>query len=365
MLRIPIYKPFLIGNESKYVNECLVSNWISSLGKFVGEFEVNFAKYLNVREAIAVSNGTVALHLALMALDIKEGDEVIVPTFTYIASVNAIKYVGAEPVFCDSNVDTWQIDPDEIIRKITKKTKAIMVVHLYGFMCNMTRITQIAKLNNLKIIEDSSEAFGSKYNDKLAGNFGDIATFSLFGNKTITTGEGGMIVTNKQELASKIRTLKNQGIRSDKEYDHEVIGYNYRMTNICAAIGKAQLEKIDTILSKKRALAFNFFEELKDYPIYFIKEDEKIYNSFWMITGKVANKKVRDSLRIYLSEQGIETRGAFPPVTTFPFYKMDEVCFPIANRLSQCGLNLPSYPGLSDEEVKFICDSIKKFFNKR
>jgi len=313
---------------------------------------------------MSVSNGTVALHLALLALGIKEGDEIIVPTFTYIASVNAIRYVGAKPVFVDSLKETWQIDPDDIKKRITPKTKAIIVVHLYGYMCDMDEIKKIARDNNLKIIEDSSEALGSKYKGRMAGTFGDIATFSFFGNKTITTGEGGMVVTNSQTLAEKISILKNQGIASDKEYNHVEIGYNFRMTNICAAIGLAQLEQVNEIISLKRKLALEYIDKLKNLPLVFIKDDANVYNSFWMVTARLKSKELRDELRENLLEDRIETRRAFPLVNSFPFYSGYKVIAPNAQILSDTGLNLPSYPSITAEEFDLIINSIGKFFKK-
>ena len=240
---IPIYKPDLGGNEKKYVNECIDTSWISSRGRFVQEFERRFSERIKVAHATAVSNGTVALHLALEALGIQDGDEVIVPTLTYIASVNAISYTGATPVFCDSDALSWQMDPEDIRRRITPKTRAIMVVHLYGQACDMDAIMRIAKEHNLFVIEDCAEAFGTLYKGQHVGAFGDIATFSFFGNKTITTGEGGMVVSNDKALLERARHLKGQGLAAHREYWHDVIGFNYRMTNIQAAIGLAQLER--------------------------------------------------------------------------------------------------------------------------
>ena len=241
-MRIPVYQPELSGNEKKYVNECLDTTWISAKGRFVKDFENGFAGYLGVNHAVSVCNGTVALHLALMTLGIGEGDEVILPSLTYVASANAVTYTGAKPVFADSLYESWQIDPKDIERKITEKTRAIMVVHLYGQPCDMDAIMKIAHEHNLFVVEDCAEAFGSKYKGRYVGSFGDIAAFSFYGNKTITTGEGGMVVTNDRQLAERAAHIKDQGMSAEREYWHDIIGYNYRMTNICAAIGLAQLE---------------------------------------------------------------------------------------------------------------------------
>jgi perosamine synthetase len=252
MYKIPVYQPSLKGNEKKYVNECLDSTWISSKGKFVNQFENAFAEYVGVKHAATVSNGTVAIHLALLALGIGEGDDVIVPTLTYIASVNSIAYTGANPVFVDSLQDSWQIDPADVVKKITPRTKAIMAVHLYGHPCDMDALMEICKKHDLFLIEDCAEAIGTLYKGKHVGTFGDISTFSFFGNKTITTGEGGMVVTNDETLHDRSLHFKGQGLAKHRQYWHDVIGYNYRMTNICAAIGLAQLEQIEQVLIEKK-----------------------------------------------------------------------------------------------------------------
>ena len=275
-LKYPVYQPSLSGNEKKYVMECLDSTWISSKGKFINQFEENFSEYLGIKYSASVSNGTVALHAALLALGIGKGDEVIVPTFTYIASVNSISYAGAAPVFVDSKEDTWQMDPEDVKNKITAKTKAVMAVHLYGDTCEMDELVNICKEFNLYLIEDTAEAFGSKYNGKFAGTFGDISTFSFFGNKTITTGEGGMVSTNSKELYDLVLRLKGQGLAAGREYYHDVVGYNYRMTNICAAIGCAQLENATGIITKKRKIADWYNNQLNDLPLQLHKAEEDV-----------------------------------------------------------------------------------------
>ena len=264
---IPIYQPDLTGNEKKYVTECLDTGWISSRGRFVSEFEARFAEKIEVEHATSVCNGTVALHLALLALGVGPGDEVIVPTLTYIASVNAISYTGAKPVFVDSLKSTWQMDPADIERQITPNTRVIMVVHLYGHSCDMDAIRKIADKHRIFIVEDCAEAFGTLYRGKYVGTFGDISTFSFFGNKTITTGEGGMVVSNDKTLIERARHFKGQGLAAHREYWHDVVGYNYRMTNIEAALGLAQLERADYFIDKKRKLAEFYIENLKRMPL--------------------------------------------------------------------------------------------------
>jgi len=362
-LKYPVYQPSLSGNEKKYVMECLDSTWISSKGKFINQFEEIFSEYIGIKYSSAVSNGTVALHVALLALDIGKGDEVIVPTFTYIASVNSISYTDAAPVFVDSKEDTWQMDPVEVKKKITLKTKAVMAVHLYGHTCKMDELVNICRENNLYLIEDTAEAFGSKYAGKFAGTFGDISTFSFFGNKTITTGEVGMISTNSKELYDLVVRLKGQGLAAGKEYFHDIIGYNYRMTNICAAIGCAQLENATDIIIKKREIANWYNNELNDLPLQLHKEAKDVFHTYWMYTVMVDDAERRDKLRIFLKEKGIETRPAFHPVHQMPMYYKEGDSFTVAESLALKGINLPSYPGLNESDVKYISEQIKKFFS--
>ncbi len=357
MIKIPVYQPKLAGNEKKYVDECLESTWISSKGKFVSLFEEQFAEYIGAKYATAVSNGTVGLHLALIALGIQPGDEIIVPTLTYIASVNAIHYMGAKPVFVDSDPHTWQLDPEDVQRKITPKTKAIMVVHLYGHPCDMDAIMVLARKHNLLVIEDCAEAFGSYYKDKHVGTFGDISVFSFFGNKTITTGEGGMVVTQDDQLHAKSMLFKGQGVSKTKQYWHDVIGYNYRMTNICAAIGLAQLEKADEIIASKLDLANEYQKRLKDTPLTFHAEIGDVKHGYWMCSVLVDDPASRDPMREHLTSVGIETRPLFYPIHTMPMYRQ-EVDFPVAQDLSARGINLPSWPGLQRDQIDWICEEM-------
>lgn len=361
---IPVYKPTLLGNEKKYVNDCLETTWISSKGKYIEQFEDSFKTYIGVSYASAVSNGTVALHLALLALGIGKDDEVIVPTLTYIASVNSISYVGAIPVFVDSLNTSWQIDPNDVRKKITSRSKAIIVVHLYGHPCEMDEILKIAKEHNLFVVEDCAEAIGSRYNNKLVGNFGDISTFSFFGNKTITTGEGGMVITNNKTLHERVVHLKGQGLAKYREYWHDVVGYNYRMTNICAAIGLAQLERIDEIIYQKRKIAQSYSEQLNNLPLIFHQEDKKCFHSYWMNTILVNNIDDRDKLRSFLAEKNVETRPIFYPIHTMPMYSLEYNNFPIAEDIGWRGINLPSFPDLTIKEIEYICQLIKAYFDE-
>lgn len=363
MRKIPIYQPFLDGNEKKYVNECLDSTWISSKGRFINEFEDAFAKFVNVSYAMGVCNGTAALHLALVALGIGKGDEVIVPTLTYIASVNAIAYTGAKPVLVDCLRDTWQMDPEDVKKKITSKARAIMAVHLYGYPCDMDRLIEIAKTNGLYLIEDCAEAMGSRYNGRHAGTFGNISTFSFFGNKLISTGEGGMVCANDAALYYRMAHYKSQGLAKGREYWHDVIGYNYRMTNICAAIGLAQLEQIEKFFKKKKEIAYWYREELEGLPVESHREYKGAEHPYWMISILVDKNKDRDPLRELLKLKGVETRPFFHPIHTMPMYSKKGERHPIAETISARGINLPSFPELSAEEVGYICSIIKEFYH--
>jgi perosamine synthetase len=362
--RIPLYQPDLSGNEKRYVLECLDSTWISSKGDFISEFENRFAAYAGASHAAAVCNGTAALHVALVALGIGPGDEVIVPTLTYIAAVNAIAYTGATPVFVDSRRDTWQMDFADVERKITSRTKALMVVHLYGHPCELEALQEIARKRQLVVVEDCAEALGARYKGQLVGTFGDIAAFSFYGNKTITTGEGGMIITNNHTLAESAKHFKGQGLAAQREYWHDVIGYNYRMTNICAAIGLAQLERVDEFLSKKRELAKTYHKYLQGLPVEVHCESADITHSYWMTSLLVENPADRDGLRTHLRERGIETRPLFYPAHMMPMYGANYQNYPVAEDLASRGINLPSWPGLAASQLQTITSTIASYFGK-
>lgn len=360
--KYPVYQPSLGQKEKDNVLECLDSTWISSKGKFITQFENSFSEFVGVKHSAAVCNGTVAIHVALLALGIGESDEVIVPSFTYIASVNAINYTGAKAVFVDSDLQTWQIDPAKIENKITSRTKAIMAVHLYGQPCEMDIILSIAKKHNLFVVEDCAEAFGSLCKKKHVGTFGDISTFSFFGNKTITTGEGGMVVTNNSSLHEKVVHLKGQGLAKDREYYHDIVGYNYRMTNICAAIGCAQLERANELIEKKILIAKWYEEKLKSLPVTFQSQVGNVKHSFWMISILLKDSDEREKIRFHLKQNGIETRPTFYPVHLMPMYFEKGVSLPVAENLGSRGINLPSYPDLSESDVDFICNKIIEFY---
>lgn len=362
---IPVAVPNFIGNEKKYVDDCIDTTWISSVGKYVTTFENSFADYMDVEHAIACCNGTVALHVPLIALGLQPGDEVILPSLTYIATANCVKYCGATPVFADCLPDTWNIDPSDIERKITPRTKGIMPVHLYGNPCDMDSIMAIAKKHNLFVLEDAAECHGATYNGKKVGSFGDAAAFSFFGNKIITTGEGGMVVTNNRKLDEHMRIIKGQGQDPNRRYWFIEVGYNYRMTNIAAAIGLAQLEKIDEHIANRRRVASWYMEELKDCQEYisFQKVTEKAESVWWMfsilLTDKV--KKTRDELMELLKTDGIETRPIFYPMHQMPVYEDSNANCPVCETVAARGMNLPTHGLLTREDVAYICDHIKKY----
>jgi len=361
--KIAIAMPNLNGNEKKYVNDCMDTSWISSAGKYVSLFEEAFAEFTGSAAAISCCNGTVALHIPLIALGIGPGDEVIVPSLTYIATANAVRYCGAKPVFADCLPDTWNIDPEDIKRKISDKTKGIIPVHIYGNPCDMDSIMEIAREHGLFVLEDAAECLGASYKDKKAGTFGVAGTFSFFGNKIITTGEGGMIVTDDPELDSKMRQIKGQGQDPDRRYWFTMVGYNYRMTNIEAAIGLAQLENINEHIAFRRRVAEWYKEELaglEDY-LQFQKITEGAENIWWMfsilLTDKV--KLGRDEFMKAMGDLGIETRPVFYPMHIMPVYEDKNAACPVSEKVAARGLNLPTHSLLTREDVSYICDAIK------
>ena len=358
--KIPIAEPDLTGNELKYVSECIKSGWVSSKGKYITEFEEKFSNYNGMKYGISVSNGTTALHLALVALNIKEGDEVIIPNLTFIASANAVAYTGAKPVLVDVNKEDWNIDTSKIEEKITPKTKAIMPVHLYGKPCDMDQIIRIAKKHNLYVIEDCAEAPGAEYKGGKIGSFSDVSCFSFYGNKIITTGEGGMCLTNDEKLAERMTFLKNHGMSKEKKYWHPEIGFNYRMTNTQAAIGLAQLERIEEFIKKRRKNAELYDSILKNVKgITLSKQKSYAKDVCWLYSVLIEDKfgLNRDELIKLLEKNGIESRPFFYPLSQMPPYKTSE-SFPVSEELSKKGINLPSSTKLEEDEIRFVCKTI-------
>ena len=360
---IPIAEPCLGEEELNNVIEAVKSGWVSSKGKFIEELEEKFAKYCGIKYGVATSNGTTALHLALKALGIRKGEGVIVPDLTFVAVANAVTYCSAKPIFVDSHRDYWCIDPEKIEDKITKNTKAIIPVHLYGHPCDIGWIKDIADDYDLYVIEDAAEAHGAKYKGKKVGSFGDISCLSFYGNKIMTTGEGGMCLTNDKELVEKMKILRDHGMNPNKRYWHDVIGFNYRMTNLQAAVGVAQLKKLDEFVEKKRQIARWYSEELKEL------EERKLIKLhpemswakcvYWMYSLLIEDKfgVSRDNLIKKLKENEIDTRPFFYPVHVMPVYKDNEV-FPVAEELSKKGINLPSGVNLREDSIKKIISVI-------
>jgi perosamine synthetase len=366
-LHLPVAHPFLGEKELEYVSECVLTSWISSAGKFVTQFEEIFADFCGAKYAVSTSNGTCALHLALIAEGIGTGDEVIVPALTFIATANAVTYTGAKPIFVDSDRFTWNIDPGKIETAITSKTKAIIPVHLYGHPAEMNSILAIADKYGLSVIEDAAEAHGARYRGVRVGTIGKCGCFSFYGNKIFTTGEGGMVVTNDKKLAQKIRILRDHGMDPGKKYRHNVLGYNYRITNLQAAIGVAQIEKADAILEKKRQIAQIYKENLTDIEgIELPPEFDWAVNVNWLYSILVHADQFgidRDELIEELHHEGIDTRPFFYPVHLQPIYNTGQR-LEIAEELSMSGLSLPSGVNLINSDVVRIAETIQKIHKK-
>ncbi|PKM75457.1 MAG: aminotransferase DegT [Firmicutes bacterium HGW-Firmicutes-17] len=361
----PISMPDLSGNELKYIVDCVNSGWISSQGQYVQRFENGFSDFTQNKFGIAVMNGTVALHLALLALGIEEGDEVILPDLTFAATINAVLYVGAKPVIVDVGVDDWCISPDAIEKAITTKTKAIIPVHLYGQVCDMDVIMEIAKEYNLKVIEDCAEAHGAEFNGQKVGSFGDIGCFSFFANKIITTGEGGMCVTNSESLAEELRVLRDHGMSKTKRYWHEKVGYNYRLTNLQAAIGCAQLENISSILEKRDEIEKLYIDGLKDIKEISFQGKFDMRKKVTWLTSALLNPTVNRVVFINkMSAVGIDIRPFFYPLSTMPIYSQysNDHGNPVALELSQRGINLPTMTCKNSDFYATIIAQIKAFF---
>lgn len=357
---IPIADLSLVGNERKYVLEAIKSRWISSQGPFVERFEKAFSNYIGTKTSSTCSNGTVALQLAYQACGVGKGDEIIVPAFTFVATANAATYLGAKPVFADVDAKNWTLDPERIEEKITKKTKAIVPVHIYGVPCDMKPIMEIAENHGLKVIEDCAEAHGAEYHGKKVGRFGDCAAFSFFANKIITTGEGGMVVSNNEEIFQRVGFLKNHGMDPQKRYWHPEVGYNYRMTALQAAFGLGQLEKIEEIIEKKQKIRARYKKELDSEHICF-QESPPNTRCVWWINSIRVPSSARDALISFLKEKKIDSRRVFYSLEELPPYKNSKP-LPISFDLSQRGLSIPSGPFLSNAQLQKVIESLQCFF---
>ena len=359
---IPVAEPLLGDKELEYVTDCIKSGWISSLGQYVRDFESRFAAYCGVRYGVATFNGTVALHLLMAALNLGPGDEVIMPSLTYVATANAARYTGATPVFVDSERETWNIDPDAVTEAITPRTKAIIAVHLYGHPANLAPLRSVADAHGLWLFEDAAEAHGACYYGRRVGGLSDAAIFSFYGNKIITTGEGGIIVTNNRAWAERAFFLENQGRYPDNPYWHSEVAYNYRMTNIQAAIGLAQLERIDEMLAIRCRNAAHYNQRLAETPgLTLPPQLSWAENVYWMYSLIVEDEfgLDRDTLRSELDAAGIETRPFFYPVHALPMYNTGQ-SLPVAEDLGRRGLNLPSGATLTTDQIDFVCDTLIK-----
>lgn len=368
---IPVNEPLLDGNEKKYLEECIDTGWISSEGPFVKKFENDFAKIVNRKHGISVVNGSVALDVAISALGIGPGDEVILPTFTIISCAAAIVRAGAKPVVVDSKIDTWNMDVEQIETKITPRTKAIMTVHIYGLPVDMNPVLEIAKKHNLFIIEDAAEAIGQTYYDKPCGSFGDVSVFSFYPNKHITTGEGGMVVTDNESIAEKSRSLRNLCFKPEQRFIHDELGWNYRFSNIQAALGVAQLEKLDKSIVRKREIGLRYFNNLKDLkgvslPILSTDFSENIFWVFGMVlnSSKYENAK---SVTALLNKKGIGTRPFFWPIHEQPvFLKMglfQNESYPNSEKLARDGFYIPSGLAITDEQIDYVSETLTDLFN--
>ncbi len=360
-------QPVLGRQELENVQQCVVDGWVSSAGHFVTDFEAAFAKRTGVEHAVTVSSGTSALHLALLSLDVGPGDEVIVPSMTFAASANAVRHAGATPVFVDCDPDNWVVTAELIEPAITEQTKAIMPVHIYGHPCDMRPIRELAERRSLAVIEDAAEAHGARYDGQPVGGLSDVGVFSFYGNKVMTTGEGGMVVTANAQLADRVRLLRDHGMTPERRYWIVELGYNYRLTNLQAALGVAQEPRIDGWVERRRAIRGMYTEQLGALPgISFQKEAEWAYSACWLtsigIDPTVAPLDAA-ALAAKLREAGIDTRPVFPPVHQQEIYATGQT-LPVTERLASRGLSLPSGCDLLDCEVLDICATIKRAWSK-
>lgn len=359
---IPISQPSITQLEIDYVTDAVRSTWISSLGKYIDQFESDFAKLCETEYSIAVSNGTVAIHLALVAQHIGPGDEVIIPNLSFVATANAVLHAGAKPVFVDIDPLTLCIDPAEIEKAITPRTKVIMPVHLYGHPADMKTIMEIANRHRLIVIEDAAEAHGARAYGKTVGGWGNCATFSFYGNKNITTGEGGMITTNDKELNLRCRYLRDHAMSKEKRYWHTEVGYNYRMTNIQAAIGCAQMNRIHELMNKRQQLYGWYQAALENIPgVQLNRTAPWATNSYWLICMEYEHwksEKNRDDFMLRLKASGVDSRPYFYPMTQMPYLKSTGVT-PVTDEMYVKGINLPTFFDLTEEQVHFIGTTIR------
>ncbi|MCX6278989.1 MAG: DegT/DnrJ/EryC1/StrS family aminotransferase [Bacteroidetes bacterium] len=367
-MKYNIAQPSFLGNEKKYLIDTIDSGWISSIGAYIEKFEKEFAACHNMKHAVATHNGTIALHLALAACGVHEGDEVIVPDLTFIATANSVQYCRAIPVLTDVSLNDWNIDPEEIRQNITPRTKAIIPVHLYGNPARMDEILSIANENNLFVIEDCAEALGAISPSGKVGASGHISCFSFFGNKIITTGEGGMCITNDDELAERMRILRDHGMNRQKKYWYDHLGFNYRMTNMQAAVGLAQLERLGDLLAMRDRIYDSYKEALQTQPQFIFQDTHGNRNVNWIFTIRMEGitEDQRDAVMLDLKQQSIDTRPVFYPIHDMPFYSNEKYSgkFKHSIIISREGISLPTYIGLSDDDIQYISGTLIGSFEK-
>jgi perosamine synthetase len=362
---IPVAAPVFDGNEREYLLDCFDSSRISSSGNYLDRFEAGFASFCRARQAIACVNGTAAIHLALLAVGVGPGDEVLLPDVTFIATANAVTYCGAKPVFVDVKPDSWNIDPELAEAAISPRTKAIIAVHLYGLPANLHLLGQIARRHGLALVEDAAEAHGALCRGTPVGAIGDVGAFSFYGNKIITTGEGGMVVTQNQEFADRIRQLKGQGQDFKRRYWFPVVGYNYRMNNLQAAIGLAQLERAEWHMAQHRRVAQTYFEMLEGLPgLTLPLEPSWARHAFWMFTVLLDNatEAERDHVMAQMAKDGVETRPMFYPIHQLPPYRelQPAAQFPVSTDVAARGISLPTWAGLTKEQIHKVVRSLRR-----
>ena len=367
---IPVNIPKLYNSEKTNVINCVRTNWISSEGKFVKEFEKKFSQYNSRKFGVAVSSGTAALEVAIKALNLKKNSEVIIPSFSIIATALCVVKCGLKPILVDCSLSTWNMDPEKVLRKISKKTSAIIITHIYGLPVDLQKIMNVAKRKNIKIIEDAAEVIGLKYKNRMCGSFGDVSTFSFYANKHITTGEGGMIVTNKKDIYEKCKSLRNLSFSKSyfDRYNHDDIGWNYRMTNMQAALGCGQLKSINKIVKRKREIGNLYYKHLKRNKHLLFQENKNSYskNIYWVfgVLLKKNSRSKRDFLMRALLRNKIDTRPFFLSMNKQKIFKKMKIFskskMPNSEYLSNNGFYLPSGLGISNNEIRYVCTTLNQ-----
>ena len=367
---IPVNIPKLYNSEKTNVINCVRTNWISSEGKFVKEFEKKFSQYNSRKFGVAVSSGTAALEVAIKSLNLKKNSEVIIPSFSIIATALCVVKCGLKPILVDCSLSTWNMDPEKVLKKISKKTSAIIITHIYGLPVDLQKIMNVAKKKNIKIIEDAAEVIGLKYKNRMCGSFGDVSTFSFYANKHITTGEGGMIVTNKKDIYEKCKSLRNLSFSKSyfDRYNHDDIGWNYRMTNMQAALGCGQLKSINKIVKRKREIGNLYYKHLKKNKHLLFQENKNSYskNIYWVfgVLLKKNSRSKRDFLMRALLRNKIDTRPFFLSMNKQKIFKKMKIFskskMPNSEYLSNNGFYLPSGLGISDSEIRYVCTTLNQ-----